>query len=358
MKAKDPKVGVMIPTKNRSEYVIRLLEYYAKLKSPHPIYINDASGTEHNRALFSVVKRLSDQIEIHYVNNRSLNDRQAIGSLIESVKEPYSAFVGDDDFLIPAGLSQCALFLESNPDYRVVRGVSRKFNLTQPGAYGRVARIGPYSNESQREEDSPVERIQKFGANYWPTFFCTHRAHEFLQDWEGNNQNPNRSFGELMPSFLNIVRGKAKYLDCLYLVRQMHDRRYLLPQTIYQLIREPSWNKALNLFIDKVSGALIQQGFAKNEAQLQAEKAYESYFEQAIYSRMGNSTSPNIRQKYIRLKKHIKGISHPLLWNTGRFFYRKLKKTTRGEPANNVLKSDSPYYMDFKPIVEILEGPR
>ena len=41
------KVAILIPTMNRSDFLIRQLNYYANVKSQHPIYIGDASNIEH-----------------------------------------------------------------------------------------------------------------------------------------------------------------------------------------------------------------------------------------------------------------------------------------------------------------------
>ena len=37
------RVAILIPTKNRSEFLIRQLKYYASVDSVHPIYIGDSS---------------------------------------------------------------------------------------------------------------------------------------------------------------------------------------------------------------------------------------------------------------------------------------------------------------------------
>ena len=37
------KVSILIPTMNRSEFIVRLIDYYISVNSKHPIYIGDAS---------------------------------------------------------------------------------------------------------------------------------------------------------------------------------------------------------------------------------------------------------------------------------------------------------------------------
>ena len=38
------KVAILIPTKNRIDFVIRMIKYYVSINSPHPIFIADASS--------------------------------------------------------------------------------------------------------------------------------------------------------------------------------------------------------------------------------------------------------------------------------------------------------------------------
>ncbi len=40
------KVAILIPTFNRPSFIQRTVLYYDSLKSPHPLYIGDASNTE------------------------------------------------------------------------------------------------------------------------------------------------------------------------------------------------------------------------------------------------------------------------------------------------------------------------
>ena len=39
---------------------------------------------------------------------------------------------------------------------------------------------------------------------------------------------PDKNFGELISNFTFISKGKSKFLDCLYLIRQGHNERYLM----------------------------------------------------------------------------------------------------------------------------------
>src|SRR5437588_146222 len=120
-------VAIIIPTKNRPEYLIRQLEFYAKSKSPHPVYIGDGSTDDHSRKIKDAVVRLQEQIPIHYFYfpkeaERTEGTRHLF--LANQVKEEYICFSGDDDFQLPDGLTQAKDFLEKNKGYSVAYGHS------------------------------------------------------------------------------------------------------------------------------------------------------------------------------------------------------------------------------------------
>ena len=49
------KVAILIPTKNRSDFLIRQLKYYASVDSVHPIYIGDSSDENDKEKILSII---------------------------------------------------------------------------------------------------------------------------------------------------------------------------------------------------------------------------------------------------------------------------------------------------------------
>ena len=58
------RVSILIPTLNRSEFLIRQLRYYASVNSPHSVYIGDASNQEEYDKTKKVVNELKSIISI------------------------------------------------------------------------------------------------------------------------------------------------------------------------------------------------------------------------------------------------------------------------------------------------------
>ena len=60
------KVAIIIPTMNRADFLIRQLEYYKSVKSPHPIYIGDSS----NKKEKSCVKQDKRLKKVHFAREK------------------------------------------------------------------------------------------------------------------------------------------------------------------------------------------------------------------------------------------------------------------------------------------------
>ena len=110
------KVAIIVPTKDRLDFVIRLINYYVSINSPHPIFIGDASNQSSEEL---VLKAAQDKLDVYYFHWEKLNDRKTMIKLAEKASKTnylnYCAFHGDDDFFIPESLSKCAEFLDNNP---------------------------------------------------------------------------------------------------------------------------------------------------------------------------------------------------------------------------------------------------
>ena len=109
----DPnlKVGIFIPTMNRSEFIVRQLNYYAFLDCPHTIYIGDSSNQEHSDKTRKAINDLGDRIKVIYEYSPSLGGIETIRHLLSIIKEPYTCFSGDDDYQISDSLTKSAEFL-------------------------------------------------------------------------------------------------------------------------------------------------------------------------------------------------------------------------------------------------------
>lgn len=325
------KVAILIPTLNRSEFLIRQLDYYVSVNSPHTVYIGDSSDLEHKKTIEEAINSLDGKIEIKYYHWPEKNDRQCIASLGDEAYEEYCVITGDDDFLIPDSLTKCATFLSNNPKYRTCQGVSVLFTIDKPGPYGSLNGVGEYWFAGQKfEEESSVERILQFAKNYWVPQFSVHRTSEFIKDSLKYRNIVDKSFGELIHSFTFIAKGKSMFLNCLYLIRQGHNSRYFLPD-IFDWMENPDWNYSYQYFIDALAIILAEVDG------LEKKKAHE-FVKQAFWAYLLRGLCRKYEQKY------------------GELFSSKLNSHEIVREKNNeltlplLLNPSSKYHHDFLPI--------
>lgn len=87
-------VGIIVPTMNRPDFIVRQINYYARLNSPHTLYYADSSNEKNAKIIKGEVQKFKDKININYQ--------------------------------VPNTLSRCAEFLESNSNYNTAMGRSVK----------------------------------------------------------------------------------------------------------------------------------------------------------------------------------------------------------------------------------------
>jgi glycosyltransferase domain-containing protein len=350
VKEPSPKVAILIPTMNRSEFLIRQLRYYASVKSPHPVYIGDASNEEHRQRIENEINNIGLKLTIHYHHWPDANDRQSIAGLAEVALEPYCAYTGDDDFLIPDSLTKCAEFLKTQPDYRTAQGKAILFSLKESGPYGVLSGIGTYWTKKEAEENTGVRRISQFAQSYWVPQFSVHRTREFVKDSVQYQKITDKSFGELLHSFTFISKGKSKFIDCLYLFRQGHEARYILPD-IFDWLTGSEWHPSFGIFKESLTSALIEtDGISIAVAQEEVKQTFWAYLSGLIekkYKAKYFSKNSSFRDSIRKRVKMVPGAVHLV-----RNFRAQLNNSELSLPA--LLTSASPYHKDFMPVYEAI----
>ena len=344
------RVAILIPTMNRSEFIIRQLRYYASVKSPHPIYIGDASDKTHREKMEEEIRKLRREISVHYYHWPELNDRQTIKKLGETATEPFCAYSGDDDFLIPNSLTICANFLRENHEYRTTQGKAILLLLENSGAYGKIKTLGPYWLRKEPNVVTGSERLLDFSRNYWVPQFSVHRTEEFVKDSEYYDSVQDRSFGELIHTHTFMIRGKTRFVDCLYLVRQAHMAQYKIDH--YDWITSSSWYPSYKLFVNALTQVLAE---VDNIDEEEASKVVK----QAFWIRL----SKNFRYAYNNhygcgrngILRQIKNVAkqYPFM-KSAHNFLQSAFYPSKHLSLPVLLNKRSPYHDDFMPVYKVI----
>jgi glycosyltransferase domain-containing protein len=213
---------IMIPTRNRPRFLRRVLRYLKSVGCTLPVLVTDSSDDE----FLGEIQRIMTEVEPH-LSARLRHVPPALGpqgkvlASLEWVMTDYCVFLADDDFIVPSSIEKCASFLSSHPEYVMAHGLGVSFRLA-PGyeINGPLGEIFPYPQSSQ-ESPSTLERLYRHACGYRTTVYSVHRLAVMKEIW-GATLNTDMEFGEIIPSFLAIARGKSKRLDVFYIARECH----------------------------------------------------------------------------------------------------------------------------------------
>jgi glycosyltransferase domain-containing protein len=216
--------SIVIPTYNRPHFLKRLLRYYVEQKSPNTIVVADSSFAPSCEANRDIVTSLCNTLSINYaIYQPDISLPLKIARALDTVETKYAVVCADDDFIVPESIELCVRFLEANADYSI--------------AHGHALRIFTYGSANHDEHHSlrietypqctiefndPRLRLQKHLKEYTATFYSVHRRSDLIHNMQTcHDKTADIRFGELLPSCLSLIQGKAKRLDILYMVRQV-----------------------------------------------------------------------------------------------------------------------------------------
>ncbi|MHB8163391.1 MAG: TIGR00180 family glycosyltransferase [Methanoregula sp.] len=336
----EKMITLIIPTMNRSDFLIRLLRYYAEMDFQGWICIGDSSNKEHLDRTKKVIESLQGKLNIIYEEYPELKAAECLNRLVSLVSTPYAALDADDDFLIPSALTKCVDFLERNPDYAATHGKGVILELGNDGAHGPVVNCEFYS-QPILESESASKRLDDHMSNYRVTLLSVHKTEslqKMFQDLHSLKDNP---FGELLSCSISVILGKSKELDCLYLVRQNHTQRYI-SSDIYDWITYPLWQPSYIVFRDTLAQFLaLQDKISVPEAQDVVKSAFWKYLAFFINPKLGTEN------RLIFWKQVMNTL--PGARNSWRFL-----TSFSGFSLSALLRSSSPYYADFIPVYNAL----
>lgn len=277
---------IMVPTMNRSDFIIRLLDYYAENGFPGRILIGDGSGPDHVEKTRTAIERLAGRLNVQYHVWPGLNSNDTMKNLNDLLETDYVAYLGDDDLIVPEGLARCVEFLENTPGYSAANGEARGFRLNVSGAYGRMEITGEYP-QPFIEKKTGAQRLLYYLANYSVSIFSVHRVDVWRLMWKDLGEVRDQTFGgEILPCCMSVVQGKIKHLDSLYLLRQCHDQLSVLPSPP-QWVTHPDFYESYMIFETSLAQELSRiDGISLDEAREIVRIAFASYLFPIRHSRL------------------------------------------------------------------------
>lgn len=336
---------IMISTKNRSDFLARLLNYYAGCSYNFRIDIGDSSDDSHFEKTALLVNGLKGKLKVKHCRHSGLRLPDSIRELTRNLETPYAAFIADDDFLVPSGFDKAMEFLEKNPDYSAAQGTGVLFSIGSSGPYGKFSQTSYYKLR-QIASDTASARLIEHLSTYSVTLFAVYRTKTWQKMYEDVLKLEDRHFAdEILPCALSVIYGKVKKLDFLYLVRQGHDRRNLLSD-FYDWLTNKNWLASYEAFSRCLVKALMDSEAIDSQKALRVVKqAFWAYLNSVSVSQYGHFYKTGAKAFNIKntLKKipGIEGIKSSV---------KPFIASNRELLLPNLLKQSNRYHSDFMPV--------
>lgn len=234
-------VTLIVPTMNRTEFLLRLLQYYSAKNFQNKILVGDSSSEEEYDQCASRLERLNLPLDVERYHYPGLGCFAVTYNLIQKVTTPYAAFLPDDDFLVPESIEKMIDFMVGHKDYSSCWGKTAIFEVDGDMAYGTISKVNssnPATNYSI-EGETTAERLTAHVRHYTSVFIGVCQTDLFKNalrnalllnetaSMDGASRRVVTQYSELLTSFSLVAQGKVKSIDCLYWIRQQHKRRYI-----------------------------------------------------------------------------------------------------------------------------------
>ena len=337
--------SLLIPTKNRPQLLLRLISYYHSLSFRGKIFIGDSSDTDTSAYIAKSLTTYSDILDCRYYHLPGKFTSEVLNILAGEVSTAYVGYVPDDDFLIPAGIESCMKFLNNHPDYIAAHGIGVIIS-SWSGDPREIESAGFY-RQPIVEEATATHRVNKHFEHYSVGLFSVHRTEvwrEIHRKTPNSSEHPefsDKGFNdELLQCGLSAVYGKMKQLDQLYLVRQVHNTRNLLPTWFDWIVKE-NWHSSYIYFRNQLAHALADKdGIPLAQAEGIVEHAFYRYLKQTVEA---HEISPSTLRKFARESPSLRSIWHVVRVLLG---WMQPRRVT----LESLLNPVSPYNKDFLPV--------
>jgi glycosyltransferase domain-containing protein len=330
--------------------------------------IGDSSNHEEFDKTNHVVSEINGRLNVEHFHYPDLTNYAVTYKLIQNVSTPYSAFMPDDDFLVPVSIEKLIVFMEEHPDYSCAWGKTILFTLQEHGAYGLIRSLGPNNQATNFsiEGNSAEGRLFAHINNYTSVFIGVCRTKMFenaLRNSMKMNDTGNMSddtwltaqqFGERVTSYSLVIQGKIKSLDCLYWVRQDHDQRYAFKDVIDSLTSS-NWLSCYKIAALQIKEDIIEKdGIDEESAYNLVKYAFRTILGKAFrseYNRRPRSGQDGILGRVKGAAKRVPCISGAYSILQSAFNISNHLSL----PA--LLSKRSPYHDDFAPVYRAITAP-
>jgi glycosyltransferase domain-containing protein len=212
-------ITFVIPTRNRPDFLRRVLAYYRRTGATYPLLVADSSD---GPPPADVLPLLAEPPVRHLVFPPETRFHAKILQALREVETPCVCLWADDDFMVPDCAAAGAALLARDASYSAAAGRSIHFTLYDEG---RVLRVWPYEQRAWEEPD--VERrLVSYFENYTTVFYAVQRTASQLRRFQQLSEaNLDYWWGELVLAADTLIEGRVHLDPRLGMVRESHEQQ-------------------------------------------------------------------------------------------------------------------------------------
>ena len=214
---------IIIPTFNRSNFLIKTLRYYSNLNFKSKFLILDSSKGKERQQNFDIISRFKN-LNLKYVNVDG-KPLEVIKKSKKYIKTKYCLFSGDDDYLIKSCLLKIINFLnkKKNQKYAGANGMGILFSN-----YYNYVNTKKYESLFFTKSNKSIKRLEDIINDYRVSHFSVCRSKYFISALEiiDKKKLPHRAFyDEIAFSITLAIYGKFHQFEDLFLLRETSHQR-------------------------------------------------------------------------------------------------------------------------------------
>lgn len=325
-------ITIVIPTRNRPNFLRRVFTYLSRHAYPLQILVADSSDPVEK----AENEKIANDILPGRVVIKSYNDSNSIKmpeiyekhhDMILSVTTPYLCVFADDDIIDIDVMLKCVSFLEKNKDYSACHG--KYVGFKPDGGSYKISHV-EYSGESFDQETVPA-RIAHFLMRYEAIFYTVFRTDVAQSAVNLAVQQKTPMFAEIAFGIGTVISGKVARLNEVYAYRWpqigSYDRPFFWEPNDYLEKAAEEMFSELWYFRDTVAN-YFKNAYGENDVSVVkkvVEYGYMGYIMNGIdFEGLGRKTLPDylrselkslfVRRSAFHLKSAPRGFSFFLWW--------------------------------------------
>jgi glycosyltransferase domain-containing protein len=261
------KFTLIIPTRNRHNYLQRGIDYYGN--TDLNVIIADSSEVKYPKEINSK--------NIKYIHFGGDIFSTKLKAVLDTITTPFCGMCADDDFILTESIAQCVRFLEASPDYSSVQG-----NYVSFSKLGKKIMVVPVLHGYKRQIDaeSSSERINQMFSNYFHVFYAIHRTENLKEIFNSfDTAIKNLNLLELYIAFISVINGKHKVLPVFYGARELIFASTGQSSDNWIEISTKEKNRGIyDWFMNRISGKLsVKERISEGQSREICQKALAEY---------------------------------------------------------------------------------